>query len=236
MTERPSGYARQKSDQYMTPLWAPNLILKKETLSGTVVDPACGTGNLIKSVVLNCPGACVLGFDTDPEFYMGPESIDFLDKDWSSKAGVPSASFILNPPYGLQGRVAVKFIELALERSQMCDGKVIALLPVAFDSGSTRTHLFRDCPAFKTKYVMLDRIEWDNLDPSPDGHGSTKDHAWFVWDWNHDGPPTVEYLQLPAETKAALKEQRLARLKALSATSEKVSPCVSPSQKPSRSG
>jgi hypothetical protein len=84
----------------------------------------------------------------------------------------------------LGGRLACKFIAHA-----------IALVPVAamllrvdFDSGKTRTHLFRDCESFAAKIVLLDRIMWFEGDVGP-----SSNHAWMVWDQRHRGAPTMSY-------------------------------------------
>lgn len=217
MTERASGYHRQKWDQYMTPPWALELLLEHERFGSNICDPACGTGNLLGVLQLHCPWAKVWGTDIDPLYGPGGQTWDFLDASWGFL--VPDGPFdiIMNPPYGVQGRTAVQFIETALEMTSIYRGKVAVLVPIAFDAASTRTHILRDHPACKARYVHLDRLEWTNIPPSPDGHGSTKDHMWLVWDWMHEGPSTNHYLQLPAGRKKALLAERAERVKELQA-------------------
>jgi hypothetical protein len=47
-----------------------------------------------------------------------------------------------------------------INRSKQADALpvVTMLLRIDFDSGKTRTNLFRDCQAFDRKIVLLDRI------------------------------------------------------------------------------
>jgi hypothetical protein len=90
-----------------------------------------------------------------------------------------------NPPFGAHGRLAVRFAEHALELGV----PVIALLlKIDFDSGSTRVRLFRDCPYFAGKIVLLHRVNW-----FPGGDTNTFNYAWYCWDRAHRGPPIISY-------------------------------------------
>ena len=48
--------------------------------------------------------------------------------------------------------------------------------------------LFRDNPRFAGKLVLLDRIKWFEGPSAP-----SDNHAWFVWDRRHQGPPWIAY-------------------------------------------
>jgi hypothetical protein len=63
------------------------------------------------------------------------------------------------------------------------------LLPIDFDSGKTRRHVFQH-PAFALKLVLLDRIKWF------DGQSGSTNHCWCVWDWKHKGPPVIKYARI----------------------------------------
>jgi hypothetical protein len=93
-----------------------------------------------------------------------------------------------NPPYGVQGKLACQFITHALALVPV----VAMLLRVDFDSGKTRVHLFRDCKAFAHKIVLMDRIVWFEHE---DAAGPSDNHAWFLWDKQHEGAPTISYAQ-----------------------------------------
>lgn len=76
------------------------------------------------------------------------------------------------------------------------------LLPVDFDSGRTRTHLFRDCPSFAGRLIVLQRPIW-----FPEGPASpSANFVWLIWDRTHRGSPIVHYeaeANLPARKHVA---------------------------------
>jgi hypothetical protein len=80
--------------------------------------------------------------------------------------------------------LAVRFIAHALELVPV----VAMLLRVDFDSGRTHQHLFRNCPAFALKLVLLHRVDW-----FPGEYSSSTNHAWFIWNREHRGPLTISY-------------------------------------------
>jgi hypothetical protein len=63
------------------------------------------------------------------------------------------------------------------------------LLRTDYDHAATRQHLFSGCHAFVKKIVLTKRIVWF------DGPGAAPsfNHAWYIWDWLHDGPPVLAY-------------------------------------------
>jgi hypothetical protein len=113
---------------------------------------------------------------------------DFLDWD-----GIPAGVRIIitNPPYGHAGAMAVRFIEHALMLMARAPrlGTVAMLLRIDFDSAGGRTRLFRDCPYWDRKVVLLDRVKWfngGNVEPSTN-------HGWFLWRKDHVGEPVTCY-------------------------------------------
>jgi hypothetical protein len=96
---------------------------------------------------------------------------------------------VTNPPYSL----AEKFCRHAIDMTNGLNGKVGMLLPIAFDAAKTRRHLFAECHQFKSKLTLTRRIRWENLEQR--AAGPSMNHAWFVWDWKHDGKPTMGWLR-----------------------------------------
>ena len=92
-----------------------------------------------------------------------------------------------NPPYGDDrgGRLACAFIRHALSLRVRA---VAMLLRVDFDSGKTRTDLFRDNPTFAGKITLLDRIKWFEGPSQP-----SDNRAWFLWNRAHRGDPGIAY-------------------------------------------
>jgi hypothetical protein len=97
----------------------------------------------------------------------------------------PCTDIVTNPPF----RLSVEFVRHALERVD--GGKVAMLLPMEWDAAKTRRDLFEDQP-FKAKYTLVQRIRWTNLPQRK--NGPSKNHAWFVWDWQYEGKPFLGYL------------------------------------------
>lgn len=67
--------------------------------------------------------------------------------------------------------------------------RIAMLLRVDFDSALGRQPLFRFNPFFAGKVVLLNRIKWFQGPSSP-----SDNHALFLWDHQHKGPPTIQYI------------------------------------------
>ena len=90
-----------------------------------------------------------------------------------------------NPPYGQGGRLAVAFAEHALNLMPF----VALLLSADFDSGRTRSHLFRDCPSFAGRLILLQRPIWFANGPA----SPSSNFVWMLSNRDHRGPPAVHY-------------------------------------------
>jgi hypothetical protein len=193
MTVGASQYARIEGERYYTPAWVTGALLSVEPISGGVWDPAAGAGDIIKALP---PGIPSFGSDIAPDAD-GIKELDFFDV----KIGGEWPIILTNPPYGKGSRLAVRFIEHALDLTRPMGGKVIMLLKVGFDSAGGRRHLFADHPAFAVEYRLTKRIRWTNL-PQSDA-GPTENHSIFLWDWRkRPGPAVKGYLPLPHSMEA----------------------------------
>jgi hypothetical protein len=169
---RGAKYPRRPNEFYATPPETTRALLDNVNFGSTVVDPCCGNNAIID--VLDAYGYCTIGTDVNLD------GRDFLHDDYPW----PEHDVVTNPPFGIGGRTAVRFIERALE---VCSGRIAMLLPVDFDSGITRRHLFGDCPSFTVKLVLLNRIRWFN------GQSGSTNHAWFIWAKQNVGVPVLTY-------------------------------------------
>ncbi len=176
MSQRESGYARKDHDLYETPTWVTEVVLPHlpERLS-TVWEPALGT-NMMGAVLAS--KFHVIGTDITTGH-------DFLRLGLMDNAD----AIITNPPYTL----ATEFCEHALRLMELVGGVVAMLLRTDFDHAKGRAHLFRDCPAFSKKLVLTKRIMWFQPAPGEKGKSPSFNHAWFIWDWKHDGAPTIAW-------------------------------------------
>jgi hypothetical protein len=170
VAQRVSGYARIADDVYQTPPWPVAALLRCVPITAAL-DPAEGPGALVSA--LNALGVEAVGTTTDFFIAEPPRGIDTI---------------VCNPPYGRGGTLAVRFIVRALELASI--RRIFMLLPIDFDSAITRQPLFRYCPAFAAKIVLLGRIRWI---AGSTGAPSTN-HCWFAWDRAHAGAPVIRYV------------------------------------------
>ncbi len=180
MPTRGANYARVPLDHYPTPPEVTRTLFQNVDLGPQIFDPACGEQNRIVAVALNS-GKCAFGKDiiTGNDFLTSPYRLD---------RGV---DIVTNPPYGdRRGSLAVQFIERALWLMSKHRNRVAMLLPVDFDSAKTRQHVFGQHKAFAMKLILLDRIRWF------DNKAGSTNHAWFIWNWKHSGPPTIRYTRI----------------------------------------
>lgn len=191
MSQRESGYTRIDRDAYNTPEWVTQaLIPHLPRRPRRIWECAVGEGRMAATLHF-------AGFEVVASDIMYGEDGDFLKK---IGAPAPTDAIITNPPYAL----AVEFIEHALELTFAQEGFVAMLLRVDFDSAATRRILFADCDLFAKKVILVKRIVWfDNGDAAP-----SFNHAWYIWDWQHKGPPVIAYGPDPEQklmrwTKAA---------------------------------
>lgn len=181
MAQRGSGYDRRKRDDYPTPPWVTRIIAAElnDFDVSSVWDPAAGNGRMVRA--LRREGFNVVGSNRDFLTWKNTPKVDAI---------------CTNPPYGGGGRLATQFIQHALD----LDVDVVAmLLPIDFDSGSTRVHLFRDCRWFYKKIVLLNRISWFAGGTSP-----SVNHCWMIWcqtrDYSTPYTPTIEYAAKESES------------------------------------
>jgi hypothetical protein len=172
MSQRDSGYERRQLDLYETPAWVTRaLVPHLPVIVGAVWEPAAGSGQMVAA--LRAAGFAVHGTDI-------ATGRNFLDS-----ASAECAAIITNPPY----TAAKQFIEHALKVMTPGKGVVAMLLRTDFDHAKTRQHLFGGCAQFAKKLVLTKRIVWfDGPKAAP-----SFNHAWYLWDWKHCGPPTLVY-------------------------------------------
>ncbi len=172
MSQRDSGYERKERDLYETPAWVTEALLPHLPRPIKYVwEPAAGGGKMVNA--LRGAGYEVLASDIDA-------GDDFL----KVKMAPPTEAIITNPPYAH----APEFVANAI-RLMGPDGMVAMLLRTDFDHAITRRELFGHSLHFAKKVVLTKRIQWFE-----DSKGSPSfNHAWFIWDWKHSGPPTLAY-------------------------------------------
>lgn len=225
MAQRNSGYVRQARDAYMTPHWVTEILIADLEREGilpvvkrdagypnkryplAIWEPAAGTGQMADALARG--GYEVFCTDIQPEPGIG-SAHDFTKRELPLLMPEIGA-IITNPPY--KKKEAEAFVRNALDIMASRQGVVAMLLAVDWDSGKTRRKFFADCPAWRRKIVLLDRIHW--FDPEPVAKGEKKkagpsaNHAWYVWSFAPPlAKPTIGYACAPASVKAHLKACR----------------------------
>jgi hypothetical protein len=172
MSQRVSGFKRLPSESYDTIEPWPVRALLAHLPIRSAWDPCEGSGSLLAA--LQRYGVEAIGSGHD--FFtirQPPVEVDAI---------------VMNPPYGEQrrGEAAMHFLEHALTLPVQY---IAALLPIDFDSAIGRQNLFRQCPSFIGKIVLLGRLRW-----IPDSTGSpSTNHCWLLWDHANVEAPTIRY-------------------------------------------
>lgn len=184
-------YKRVDDDWYVEPRWCVDLLLEAERFVGSVWDPACGGGNIVdacKARGMHADGSDIV--QRAASFY----PYDFLTGEGIEPFGGPPDNIITNPPY----RQARAFIERALSIARF---KVAVLVQQQFPFSQGRYDLFTERP--------LARLYFLSTRPSmPPGaaldagevkaSGGKTDYLWMVFDHDHRGPATVDWLRRAA--------------------------------------
>lgn len=193
MSQRYSGYERKERDLYETPEWVTEVfcqhLYRRSWMLGHVWEPAAGSGKMLDVLSRYADPGCAWGTDIEP-MRADIEKVDFLA---TSRIHTPTGycgAIVTNPPYDL----AQQFIEHSL---RLCEGrsvgKIAMLLRTDYDHAKSRSHLFRDCSAFEKKIVLQKRICWFVEANGKPKASPSFNHAWYIWDWKHVGPPTIGY-------------------------------------------
>jgi methylase of polypeptide subunit release factors len=176
VSQRDSGYERKERDLYETPEWVTEALRHHLPRQPSLVwEPAAGSGKM--TAVLKTWGCRVVATDIDPNHIC--ETANFLT------CSIPDGTdaVITNPPYEL----ATEFVQRAL--GSVGRGIVAMLLRTDFDHAKTRQYLFGGHKAFAKKVVLTKRIKWFEASKGQPSFN----HAWFIWDWQHQGAPTLAY-------------------------------------------
>ena len=174
---------RETRDYYATDPRAVEELLKRESFSATILEPACGGGHISK--ILKKHGYIVTSGDIVKRDYKGQDyTADFL-----SDPEVWRGDIITNPPY----KYAAEFVEHALD--VIDDGhKVAMFLKLTFLEGEKRRALFQQNPPRKI-YVFTKRINCAlNGEEKFFNASSAVCYAWFVWEKGSREKPVIDWI------------------------------------------
>lgn len=175
----PDPERREKDDFYPTPPMGTEALLRWVDFDGPIWEPACGDGAI--SEVLRAAGHSVVSSDLVDRGY-GESRVDFL---METRPRAPN--IITNPPF----KLLVPFIEKALSLST---GKVAILARLAVLEGAARRRLYESTPLARV-LVFSSRLPiWRGQQKPENCSSGMIAFAWFVWDHQHEGPPTLGWL------------------------------------------
>jgi hypothetical protein len=169
---------REKDDFYPTPSYAVEELLKREKFEGNIWECACGEGDISK--VLISKSYDVISTDL---IYRGyGEQQNFLESE------LVADNIVTNPPY----RNALEFIIQAKKRSRK---KIAMFLKTVFLESEARYDMFQDKKyPLKTMYQFCKRVTLYKNGVKMKNSGMIS-YAWYVWDKDYVGKPTIEWIR-----------------------------------------
>lgn len=171
----------EENDYYATDPEAVKLLLKHESFSDAIWEPACGEGHISKE--LEAHGYTVFSTDlVDRGFGEGNE--DFLSP--TNTLPFPG-DIITNPPY----KYAREFVEKALQIITPSH-KVAMFLKLTFLEGQSRKQMFQTFPP-KTVYVSSKRLKCGKNGRFEGDHSAVA-YCWIVWEKGWQGTTTLKWL------------------------------------------
>ena len=170
---------RGVDDFYPTPAYAVEKLLEKEIFSGNIWECACGQGDISKVFIKK--GFIVHSTDLLDRGYGIPE------KDFLKYRGEMYDNIITNPPY----KHALEFV---LQAKKYAGCKVAMFLKTVFLESEARFEMFSDKEfPLKTMYQFSRRVTLYKDGKKMKNSGMIA-YAWFVWDRNYSGKPTIEWI------------------------------------------
>jgi hypothetical protein len=155
---------REKDDFYPTPEFATQSLLNREKFVGQVYECACGTGQMSEIIKKN--GYDVISSDLIDRGY-GETGIDFL------KTNKNYDNIITNPPFKL--------------------GKLAIFNKLTFLEGIRRKEKIFNQNKLKNVYVFSKRVSFVRIGETKSAGGLIA-FAWFVFDVNYNGKPTIDWI------------------------------------------
>lgn len=152
-----------EQSQWMTPPWLARRLASWVPRGARVLEPSCGTGNLLQALLSNGHDAkLLLGVERDDrladhayERFMGLVSVwkgDFLALDFGKRR---FDYVLMNPPF--EGNAHMHFVLRALELAPV----VVGVFPVAFRFGGERDRvLWAQAGAVTHVALMPERVDY----------------------------------------------------------------------------
>ena len=169
-------WVRDDLDWYVEEPIATEKLARVEKFVGSVWDPCCGQGNIVKALL-------AAGYDAH-----GTDIVQRADGNWfvavSDFLGdhdLTAQNIVMNPPF-FRAKGAEAFIRRALAITK---GKVCAFVDVKFLAGGKRANgLYLESPPDRI-WILTPRVSCppgEYLAAGNKAEGGTADWCWLVWD------------------------------------------------------
>lgn len=178
---------RIDKDFYQTPSHATESLLGRERFDGNIWEPACGSG-AISNILLD-RGYNVASSDIVNRGY-GFCPVDFLTfTDGWARIGLVSNpdNIITNPPFSDGTDFALHALTLARK-------KVVLFGKLSFLEGKTRGKKLFSQRKLARVWVFSERVGFNKGDQVKGKGGGMLAFAWFVFDQEHNGPASLDWI------------------------------------------
>lgn len=173
---------REENDYYATDPRAMEDLLKHETFSKNIWEPACGEGNLSK--VLEKHGYNVFSTDLIDRGYQD-EIIDFLQSNIKFNGDI-----ITNPPF----KHTTEFVKKGLASLEI-GGKLALFLKINYLSGKARyKEIYSKFPPYRV-YVFTGRRACSKNNTPEGFKGNAMDFCWMIWEKGLQGPTELKWIE-----------------------------------------
>ena len=163
---------RADFDFYPTPQIATLKLLEKESFKGNIWECACGDGAI--SEILKSKNYQVFSSDIVNRNY--GETLNFLTSKQIHD------NIITNPPFKLS-------LEFALHGLKSVKNKMVLFQKLVFLEGIKRKKELFSLNKLKNIYVISNRLKFKGYKT-----GGLMCFAWFVFDVNYNGKPTIDWI------------------------------------------
>ena len=164
---------REANDFYPTPESATLALLEKQTFEGDIWECACGDGAISK-VLLN-KGYKVYSSDLIDRGY-GSSNVDFL------QSNLKADNIVTNPPFNLS-------LEFALKALQCVRKKAVFFHKLVFLESKKRQQQLFKLNKLEKVFIIPGRLAFKGYKT-----GGLMCFAWFVFDVNYNGKPTIDWI------------------------------------------
>jgi hypothetical protein len=179
-------WARDPLDYYTEPSWISERLFAVEKFEGDIVDPACGSGRIVRAA----RAAGLHSFGTDIKKRC-EECL--VVRDFLGETGARYDNIVSNPPF----KHAEAFIDLALKRTER---KVAMILPAKFMSGDKRSRWLETTPLRRVLHITPrpSMPPGAVIEAGVSPGGGKEDFAVLIWLKGFDGKPETGWLRRQA--------------------------------------